>query len=157
MSRTSFWILLPFLLAFIAGMLWVDFFTGTVHTAGGKAGIVGMCVVVGALGLASYNSDRFWWAGRFVAVFVFVAYAAYVIDEWFFSGHPWNYAWASHSAASPLNAVAGLITYGIPAFWYVFTGKFRPDEKECQEDFYEDEPVDEDWTDEREAKWYSKP
>ncbi len=89
-----------------------------------------------------------------MALFVFFAYAAYVVDEWFFSRHPWNYAWASHSAASPVNAVLGLVSYGIPALWYVFTGKFRPDKTECQDDFYEDE----EWVGEsNEAKWYGKP
>ncbi len=160
MSRTSFWILLPFLLTLAGIMVWIDFFLGAVYTVEGCLVTLGVFVIFGALGLAFYDSKRFWWAGFFLATCLFFLYMAYVIYEWFFTGHPWNYAWASHSAASPLNAVAGLVTYGIPAFWYVFTGKFRPDEKECQEDFYEDEQddEDEDWTDESEdTKWYGKP
>ena len=154
MSRTAFWLLLPFLLTFVGGMLWVVIFTGAISTAGGRISIVGVCVVIGALGLAFYDSQRFWWAGRFVAAFVFLAYASYIIAEWFFSGHKWNYAIASHSAASPVNAVSGMIAYGVPAFWYVFTGKFHhrgnddvpPYENTGDEDGDEDQPdeVDEE-------------
>ena len=150
MSRTAFWVLLPFLLIFVGGMLWVVIFTGAINTASGRIGIVGLCIVIGALGLAFYDSEHFWWAGRFVAAFVFLAYASYVIDEWFFSGHRWNYAMLSHSAASPINSVLGLITYGVPAFWYVFTGKFhrRGNNDVTSYEYTGDEDGDEDQLDE---------
>ena len=102
------------------------------------------------LGLAFYDSERFWWAGRFVAAFVFFAYASYIIDEWFFSGHSWNYAMLSHSAASPVNSVLGMIAYGVPAFWYVFTGKFhrRGNNDVTSYEYTGDEDGDEDQLDE---------
>lgn len=149
MSRTAFWLLLPFLIVFVAGMLWVDVFTGAINTTGGRILAAGICVVIGALGLAFYDSERFWWAGRFVAAFVFLAYAAYIIAEWFFSGHRWNYALGSHSAASPVNSVLGMIAYGVPAFWYVFTGKFRRREDDhVPYQHVGDEDDDEDYLDE---------
>jgi len=150
MSRAAFWLLLPFLAIFVCGMLWVDFFTGAINTAGGRVLAAGICVVIGTLGLAFYDSERFWWAGRFVAAFVFFAYASYIIDEWFFSGHRWNYAMLSHSAASPVNSVLGMIAYGVPAFWYVFTGKFhrRGNNDVTSYEYTGDEDGDEDQLDE---------
>lgn len=150
MSRAAFWLLLPFLAIFVCGMLWVDFFTGAINTAGGRVLAAGICVVIGTLGLAFYDSERFWWAGRFVAAFVFFAYASYIIDEWFFSGHRWNYAVLSRSAASPVNSVLGMIAYGVPAFWYVFTGKFhrRGNDDVTPYEYTGDEDDDEDYLDE---------
>ena len=150
MSRAAFWLLLPFLAIFVCGMLWVDFFTGAINTAGGRVLAAGICVVIGTLGLAFYDSERFWWAGRFVAAFVFFAYPSYIIDEWFFSGHRWNYAVLSRSAASPVNSVLGMIAYGVPAFWHVFTGKFhrRGNDDVTPYEYTGDEDDDEDYLDE---------
>lgn len=125
MSRTAFWILLPFLVIFVAGMLWVDIFTGAISTSGGRILIVGICVVIGALGFAFYDIKRFRWAGKVVATFVFLSYAAYAIDEWFFSGHNWNYASGTRSAASPTNSLWGMIEYGIPALCYLSWDRFH--------------------------------
>ena len=149
MSRTMFWVLLPFLAIFVGGMLWADIFTGAISTAGGRILAVGMCVVICALGFAVYDSERFWWAGRFVAAFVFLAYASYIIDEWFFSGHSWNYALGSHSAASPINAILGMVAYGVPASWYVFTGKFhRREDHDVTHEYVDVEDDDDDCLDE---------
>lgn len=125
MGRTAFWILLPFLMIFVIGMLWVDIFRGTFGSIGVRITIVGICAVVGALGLIFYDLERFWWAGKLVAAFILLTYVAYVIGEWFFSGHKWNYAWRSGSAASPLNSILGLVVFGIPAFFYLFGEQFR--------------------------------
>ena len=139
MDRTAFWILLPFLMVFVVGMLWADIFTGAISTLNGRVFVVGMCAVVGALGLAFYDGERFWWAGRFVAAFIFLVYVGYVIDEWFFSGQKWNTALGSRSAASPINSVLGLIVYGVPAFWYVFTGNLSWRKEKPAEDWEYDE------------------
>ena len=108
----------------------------------GQIGIAGICFVVGALGFAVYDADRFRWAGKIVAAFVLSSYVAYAVEEWFFSGHKWNYAWGSRSAASPMNSLWGLLEYGFPALCYLVWDRFHWREKNLD---VSDELDKEDW------------
>ena len=152
MSRTAFWILLPFLIIFVVGMLWVDIFTGGIKSVNGQIGIAGICFVVAALGFAVYDAERFRWAGKIVAAFVLFSYVAYAVEEWFFSGHSWNYALGTRSAASPTNSLWGLIEYGLPALCYLLWDRFHWRKEESPTDArYNDEDVDgDDWEEDKE-------
>jgi len=61
-------------------------------------------------------------AFRCACGFVFVAFATYLVAE-FASGEPFSLA-GRRSDASPRNALAGLITIGLPALWYAALGRF---------------------------------
>src|SRR5438128_2746489 len=66
---------------------------------------------------------RFRWACRFVCAGVFLAYLAYFVHEWVFSSHAFRLVEA-RSAASPRNALLGLLIIGIPSLAYALTGAF---------------------------------
>ena len=154
MSRAAFWILLPFLVIFVAGMLWVDVYTGAIASVKSQIGIGGICVVIGALGFAFYDIKRFRWAGKVVAAFVLLSYVAYTVEEWFFSSHKWNYALGSHSAASPMNSLWGLLEYGFPALCYLLWDRFhwRKEEVRADAEYTEEDRDDEDWEEDEEHK-----
>ena len=61
-------------------------------------------------------------AFRCVCGFVFAAFATYLTAE-LASGEPFSLS-GRRSDASPRNALAGLITIGLPALWYSVFGRF---------------------------------
>ena len=61
--------------------------------------------------------SRLRWAGRAVAGLVFVFYAIYAIDQWFFSEAPFVLV-EPRSSASPRNALLGLLVIGVPSLIY---------------------------------------
>ena len=85
-------------------------------------------VVIGLSGAAVlYAGALAWprrlrWAGRAVAGMVFVFYAIYAIDQWFFSDAPFRLAEVK-SNASPRNALLGLLIIGVPALIYALRGR----------------------------------
>jgi len=74
---------------------------------------------------------------RLLTALVFLAYAAYLIDELFFSSRPFHF-WGHRRGASPFQALMGFICIGLPCFWYTLFGRFT---------LHEPPPADEgdDW------------
>ncbi|MEI6077796.1 MAG: hypothetical protein WCS94_19595 [Verrucomicrobiota bacterium] len=78
------------------------------------------------------------WAFRGLAGLVFLAYAAYLVYEFFFTDKPFRIAWR-RSEDSPFNALLGFIIVGLPSLWYSLFGRFtlRPTPPESAEDIIE--------------------
>jgi len=62
-------------------------------------------------------------ACRLLTALVFLAYAAYLIDELFFSSRPFHF-WGHHRGASPFKALMGFICIGLPCLWHTLFGRF---------------------------------
>ena len=54
---------------------------------------------------------------------IFVAYASYLIYEFFFSDTPFRLI-ESRGEASPRNALLGFVIIGLPGLWYAVFGRF---------------------------------
>jgi hypothetical protein len=63
------------------------------------------------------------WAFRGLAGLVFLAYAGYLIDEFFFTTTPLSVS-GSRGQASPRNALLGFLIIGLPCLWYSLFGRF---------------------------------
>ena len=116
-SRVIVWILAPIVILFI---LVTPFRQGE-----WSAETVILLVGVDALGvlllLALYNPERFHWAGRAATGLVFLAFAAYLIDE-ISSGGSWHFG--PRSEPSSLNALIGLLVFGVPCLRYTLFARF---------------------------------
>lgn len=66
------------------------------------------------LALALYNPKRFSWVLGIVLMLIFLWYCFYVVDQFFFSGHPVRWP-SSQGEVSPINALRGLLFIGLPA------------------------------------------
>lgn len=73
---------------------------------------------------AIYDARSFWWAARGVTGIIFLAYLAYVVDEFFLDDGDDTFTGA-RSETNPLNAVLGLAIIGLPCLWYTLLGRFR--------------------------------
>jgi hypothetical protein len=118
-----FWSLAPILFGCALMSGW---FTFTVAMAGkflpaafGATGTVALLCGV----LVLFNPRRFSWAGRVVTGTIFVGYLGYAIHEWFFTDHPFRWLQRT-SAASPRNALLGLIVIGGPCLWFTIMGRW---------------------------------
>ena len=84
-------------------------------------------------------------AFRVVAGLVFLAYAAYVVDEFFFTKTPFTVT-GRRSDASPFNALLGLIFIGLPSLLYSLLGRFSlrppPSDPEPDQDITESDADD---------------
>ena len=71
------------------------------------------------------------WAFRVLASLVFLAYAAYLIYEFYFSHHKFHLT-GHRSEASRDNALRGFIIIGLPCLWFAIFGRlsFKPAEPE---------------------------
>lgn len=79
------------------------------------------------------------WAFRILAGLIFLAYAAYVVYELFFTNTSFMIS-GRCSAASPFNALLGFLLIGLPSLWYSALGRFtlrQPPESEINEDYIE--------------------
>ncbi len=85
------------------------------------------------------------WAFRVLAGFVFLAYAAYLIHEFFFTDTPFRLV-ESRGAASPRNALLGFVIIGLPSLLFAVLGRFTlrrpPAESEVDEDRLESDDND---------------
>ena len=115
------WTLIPVLLLFAIGVpLMVDEWT-----LGGALVVIGLSSTAVLYAAALGWPGRLRWAGRAVAAMVFVFYAMYAVDEWFFSETPFRLV-ESKSVASPRNALLGLVIIGLPALIYALRGRTLP-------------------------------
>lgn len=117
-SRFIFWCLAPVL--FLCGIglpLMLDDWT-PVKVMLTAAWSLGCFAAIFAL----YDTSRFPWAARAVTGIIFLAYLAYLIYEFAFSGKPFEPT--RRSEASPWNSVLGFIIIGLPALWYTILGRF---------------------------------
>lgn len=139
-SRIIRWSLTPFVILFailMPGLLdkWTPM--GIVVMAGMEF----MCI---ALLAGFWLPSRFGrWAFRGLAGAVFLAYLAYLIDEFFFSETPFS-MFESRANASPRNALLGFIVIGLPSLWYAILGRFSlsPTQPESKIDDPDVEPDD---------------
>lgn len=114
------WALSPFILLFVIFMpLCIDEWTATRVLL-----IVGMELMCVSLLAGFWLPARIgFWAFRFLAGMVALAYAAYLIDEFFFSKKPMSVT-GSRGEASPLNALLGFVVIGVPSLLYAVLGRF---------------------------------
>jgi hypothetical protein len=89
--------------------------------AGSIVAIAGITTITGLGLLALWKPARYRWAGRVVCSIIFVAFAAYLVDE-IANGEPWRFG--PPSEPSPLHALAGLLFIGLPSLRYAITGRF---------------------------------
>jgi hypothetical protein len=116
-SRFIFWGLSPFLLFFAVYMTSLE----GPWSATNIVVVSVLDVSVLLLILALYDRKRFWWAGRGVTSLVFLTFLAYLADE-IHSGKPWTFG--SRSESTPLNALLGLLFFGLPCLRYTILGRF---------------------------------
>ena len=122
-GRFIFWCLGPlFLLVAVvfAGIACTQFATGRFGAGGIALAVAVVCV---CFFLALLNGPYFWWAGRVVAASIFCAYLWYLIDAWLIHPKPIDISGA-RSAATPWNALLGLLIIGWPCVLYTFLGRF---------------------------------
>ena len=76
------------------------------------------------------------WAFRSLAAAVFLVYAGYLIDQFFFSDTPFRLA-ESRSETSPRNALLGFVIIGLPSLWYALLGRFTLREPQPESEIME--------------------
>jgi hypothetical protein len=86
------------------------------------------------------------WGFRLLAGLVFLAYAAYLVDELRLMDGTRSFS-GRRSQASPLNAFLGLVIIGLPALWYAWRGYFgtSPEQLEAERKLAEAELLQPDW------------
>ena len=92
------------------------------------------CVELGLvlLYLAVGWPAQYRWAGRVLGAGVFVAYAAYLVHEFWIRPEGLQPG-GSRSRPSAWNALRGLIAFGLPSLWYALRGRFGLDEAKSPE------------------------
>jgi hypothetical protein len=132
------WTLSPFVLLFAVVMpLVIDEWTF------GRVGLI-VCMELMCVSLLA----GFWlpprigfWAFRFLAGMVALAYAAYLVDEFFVGNRPFTVT-GQRSDASPFNALLGFLVIGVPSLLFAVLGRFslrpppepEPDEHTTESD-----------------------
>lgn len=132
-SRFVRWTLSPFVLLFAIAMpLLIEKWTLT--RAAVMAGMEFMCLALLA---------GFWlparighWAFRSLAGAVFVIYAGYLVDQFFFSDAPFRLV-EGRAKPSPLNALRGFVIIGLPSLWYALFGRFSVREPQPEPEMIE--------------------
>jgi hypothetical protein len=117
-SRFVFWTLVP---AVVATLFVMNTMIEWTPAQIAVVGAIDVGAVFFVLGLR--DPLRFRWACRLVCAEVFLAYLAYFVHEWVFSSHAFRLVEPT-SAASPRNALLGLLIIGIPSLAYALTGSF---------------------------------
>jgi hypothetical protein len=114
------WTLSPFILLFVVFMpLCIDEWTVTRVLL-----MVGMELMCVSLLAGFWLPSRIgYWAFRFLAGMVALAYAAYLIDEFFFSNKPMTIT-GSRGEASPFSALLGFLVIGVPSLLFAVLGRF---------------------------------
>jgi hypothetical protein len=134
------WTLSPFVLIFAVVLpLLVESWTPARILL--MAGIELMCITLLA---GFWPPSRYGhWAFRGLAGLVFLAYAAYLVKEFFFTDNPIRIA-GRRSEDSPFNALLGFIIIGLPSLWYSLFGRFtlRPPPPESSEGIIESDDGD---------------
>lgn len=120
------WVLVPVLVAFAAFLILTCIPQGADEW---NATHVGVSAVLAALSLL-YAAALLWprrvpWAGRAAAAIVFLTYVAYLVDE-LRRGEETFRLDDRRSAATPGNALKGLIVIGLPALYFALRRR-RPD------------------------------
>jgi hypothetical protein len=110
-----FWSLAPFLIFFLVVMA-----ICTDKDTGEKVVVLGALeTAVLSLLLGLWNPHRFWWAWRVLGAIVFLTFVAYVaamaIEGRIGTGR--------RSEPSLINAILGLVVFGVPGLWYAFFGR----------------------------------
>ncbi|HEX5221353.1 MAG TPA: hypothetical protein VFZ59_17445 [Verrucomicrobiae bacterium] len=124
------WALSPFILLFAVVMpLLVEEWTLKLILM--MAGMEFVCLALLAAFWLPAQVGR--WAFRSVAAAVFVFYAAYLINQFFFSDTPVRLL-ESRGAASPRNALLGFLIIGLPSLWYALFGRFTLRNHEVPDD-----------------------
>ena len=120
MSRGLYWILAPILFVCGVSFPFLMIAAGS-WTVGRILGAIAFELVMIGLILGLYDPFRFVNGLRVVAGIIFLFYVVYVIDMIASPLAP--LAGASRSQPSLLNALAGLIVWGIPSFLFMKNGK----------------------------------
>jgi hypothetical protein len=124
MNRWYFWVLAPVMLVTGLGLpLIVDPPTVTGEVV---LYVFSATLVFATIGLAA--PGRFWWALRLVAAAILVAYLAYATHEiirWW-NGKPFGLQ-SAQSDSNLRNALLGLFIFGLPAMYFLLTGRTGTD------------------------------
>lgn len=115
-KRPMFWVALPLLLGFgILMPLAIEQWNGQ--------RVILMVALELAVGLFLVGLFGYGWGFRGLALLIFLAFAAYGVYEFAWSGQ--EFTWRGRrSEASPRNALLGLLVIGLPCLWYAFKGRF---------------------------------
>lgn len=132
-SRFVRWTLSPFVLLFAVVMpLLVE--KWTLELVALIAGMEFLCMALLAGLWLPARIGR--WAFRGVAGAVFLVYAGYVIDQFFFTDTPLRLVEA-RSETSPRNALLGFVIIGLPSLWFAFLGRFTLQEPQPEPEIME--------------------
>ena len=121
-SRFVFWSLGPivfFLALFMALIAYVRLSDGDLRTG---FIFLGCSLIAACLFLALLNGPRFWWAGRFVTLSVFITYSWYLLDTWLIHPKPLEIG-GPRNSTTPWNALCGLVIIGFPCLCYTLRGR----------------------------------
>ena len=88
------------------------------------AGIAVACAAMAA----ALAFPKLFWLMRVMTGLVFLAYASYLIFEFFFNGGAAEAdPEAGKNEANPVNALLGFLVLGVPCLWYTIKGRFTLD------------------------------
>ena len=122
-SRFVFWSLGPLVLCVALWMAFMAYVRFSANDLQRGFLLLACSLIASCLFLALLNGPRFWWAGRFVMLSVFSAYAWYVLDTWLIHPKPLDIG-GPRSSATPWNALCGLVIIGFPCLCYTLRGRF---------------------------------
>lgn len=129
-SRFVRWALSPFVLLFAVVMpLLVE--KWTLEIVAMIAGMEFLCLALLAGFWLPARIGR--WAFRGVAGAVFLVFAGYLIDQFFFTDTLLKPV-ESRSETSPRNALLGFVIIGLPSMWFAFFGRFTLQEPQSEPD-----------------------
>jgi hypothetical protein len=141
------WALSPFVLLFAVVMpLVIEEWTFGAAVMIGGMELMCLCLLAGfwlppRIGFCAF---------RVLAGMVALAYAAYLVDEFFLSNKSFTVT-GRRSAASPFNALLGFLVIGVPSLWFALKGRFTlraeasPEQLAAERQAYEDRILRPDW------------
>jgi hypothetical protein len=113
-----FWLLSPLLVVFIVVML----FLVDRREVSSLITLVAIELLAVLMLLGLFDPVRFWWAWRGVGAIVFLGYVAYLI-EMIVEGKIFA---ARRAESAAVNALLGLVFFGVPGIWFALTGRLTP-------------------------------
>ncbi|HWQ93575.1 MAG TPA: hypothetical protein VN673_18075, partial [Clostridia bacterium] len=139
-KRPMFWVALPVLLGFgILMPLGIEQWNGQ--------RVILMVALEFAVGLFLVGLFGSAWGFRGLALLIFLAFAAYAVSEFAWSGK--EFTWRGRrSEASPRNALIGLMVIGLPCLWFAFKGRLwrsEPDVTEADAEAFLEQLRHPDW------------
>ncbi len=133
MSNRSplFWLLAPWLIVFMIVLLWIE-------KDNALALIVGLELLAALVLLGLFDSQRFGWAWRGVGGLLFLGFLAYFVSMLIEGGGAVRLP-RRKGEANVINALLGLIVFGLPGLCYAMFGRLTWRSQESVDDNVDDE------------------